>query len=606
MTKSYGGFILEVNLSRGSISKKPLPEKLCKAFIGGKGFGTKILYDHVDGNINPLSPDNLLILSIGPAAGTKVPFASRVNFSFKSPLTGCYAESLMGGYFAPKLKWAGIDIVIIKGAAEKPVYLYIDENGGELRDASHLWGKTTYETEAILKEELGKDAAVLEIGPAGERLVKFACICHANGWRQAGRAGPGAVMGSKKLKAIAVVSDRKEVEVADEKIINELVEEIMDHINRDPKGTLAKNYRMYGTPAMVETSNVLRFFPTRYWRKVFFEDYEKIGPKAMAKFLVRSSACWNCPFACGKYIEVNEGPYAPVKIEGPEYETIFAFGGLCEINDIAAIAKINDLCDMYGIDTITMGNVAGFAIEAYQMGKLKAERPLNYSSPEDVIWLIEKVVRREGIGDLLAEGVKRAAEKLGLGDLAVESRGLEPPGYDPRSLTGMALSYALSDRGACHLRATMYAFDISGVVDRYKITKEKVELYVDNEDRYNIFDCLVLCRFSRKVFDWGRLVRLVNGLTGFQYGKEDLKTVAWRIQTLTRLFNIRCGSGSEEDKVSPRFIKEAVEVEKGKYWKVEEKELREALKEYYRLRGWSESGIPTQDTLHKLGLVISK
>lgn len=196
---------------------------------------------------------------------------------------------------------------------------------------------------------------------------------------------------------------------------------------------------------------------------------------------------------------------------------------------------------------------------------------------------------RGGIGDLLAEGVKRAADRLGLSDLAVESRGLEPPGYDPRSLTGMALSYALSDRGACHLRATMYAFDISGVVDRYKITREKVELYVDNEDKYNIFDCLILCRFSRKVFDWDRLVRLVNGLTGSRYNKEDLKTVAWRIQTLTRLFNIRCGSGPEEDRVSPRFIKEAVEVEKGRCQKVVEEELEEALKEYYKLRGRGES-----------------
>lgn len=599
MLPSYGGSILHVDLSRKHVDKRVFSEDLCKRFIGGKGFGTKLLYDLEVEDADPLSPNNPLIITVGPAAGTLIPLASKVNFNFKSPLTKCYGESQMGGYFAPKLKWAGYDVILIRGASDKPVYLYVDENGGELRDASHLWGKTTQETEAEIKKDVGKDAAVLEIGPAGEKLVKFACICHAEGWRQAGRAGVGAVMGSKKLKAVAVDSDRKEVEVFDLEMVRGVVNDVNEHIKRDPVGTLAENYRKYGTARMVEVANELRFFPTRYWHDVFFEKYEEIGPKAMSKYVTSSRACWNCPFACGKLVEIRDGPYAGTKVEGPEYETIFAFGGLCEIDDIAAIAKINELCDIYGIDTITMGNVAGFAIEAYKMGKLEVGRSLDYSDPEAVIWLIEQIVNREGVGDILAEGVKSAAAALNVSDLAIETRGLEPPGYDPRSLKGMALAYALSSRGACHLRAIMYAADLSGNVDRFSIPTEKVSIYLDNEDRYNIFDTLVLCRFGRNIYGWERLVRIVKGLTGLNYDVDYLKKISQKIQTLIRLFNIKCGCDHREDKVSKRFMNEPVKVGE-KILTVDEKELQNALNQYYLKRGWDERGIPKPETVREL------
>ncbi|MEM0452345.1 MAG: aldehyde ferredoxin oxidoreductase family protein [Nitrososphaerota archaeon] len=601
MVPSYGGFILNVDLTNKLVEKKELDEKLCKMFVGGKGFGTKLLYDARIEKADPLSPDNLLIMSIGPGAGTIIPFTSKVNFNFKSPLTGCYGVSQMGGYFAPKLKWAGYDIVIVRGRSENPVYLYIDENGGEIRNADYLWGKTTQETEEILMKELEQKAAVLEIGPAGENLVKFACICHANAWRQAGRTGPGAVMGSKKLKAIAVVSDRKEVAVDNPQTVHELVEEIHKHIREDPVETLAENYRKYGTPRMVEIANELHFFPTGYWRDVYFEKYKKIGPEAMAKYIVSNRTCWNCPFACGKLIEIKEGPYAGTRVEGPEYETIYAFGGLCKIDSIEAIAKINELCDLYGIDTMTMGNVASFAIEAYKLGKLKLEKGVDYSDPEGVIQLIEKVVKREGVGDLLAEGVRYVADTLGLTDLAIESRGLEPAGYDPRSLPGMALAYALSDRGACHLRSVMYAVDMSGKVERFTISSEKVSIYIDNEDRYNVFDCMVLCRFSRQVFTWDKLVKMVKGLTGFNYDINKLKEVSQRIQALSRLFNLKCGSKCSEDTVSKRFMTEAVKVN-DRLVTVNEKELRQAINEYYQRRGWDEKGTPKEETLKNLGL----
>jgi aldehyde:ferredoxin oxidoreductase len=406
-------------------------------------------------------------------------------------------------------------------------------------------------------------------------------------------------MGSKKLKAIVVVSDRKDVEVADPEAVDSLVKEISQHIKEDPVGTLAENYIKYGTPRMVEVSNELKFFPTRYWRDVYFENYKKIGPEGIAKYFVSNRACWNCPFACGKLIEVKDGPYAGTRIEGPEFETIYAFGGLCEIDDIAAIAKINELCDLYGIDTITAGNVIAIAIEAHRLGKLSLSRKVTYSDPEGVLWLIEKIVRREGVGDILAEGVKFAAEKLSLTDIAVESRGLEPAGYDPRSLPGMALAYALSDRGACHLRSVMYAIDLSGKVERFSLSSEKVSLYVDNEDRFNIFDCMVLCRFSRQIFSWERLEKMVRALTGLPYDKSKLKEISHRIQTLSRLINLECGGHCTKDTISKRFFTEPVKVA-DKTVKVDEEELQRAVKEYYGIRGWDENGVPKTETLRSL------
>jgi len=602
---SYGGFLLEIDLSRKSVKKIETPKTLCRNLLGGKGFGTQLLYERVGGDVDPLSPDNLLIISVGPAAGTKIPLSSKVNFNFRSPLTGGYGESQMGGYFAPKMKWAGYDMIIVSGASDTPVYIYVDENGAEIRSAEHLWGKTTYEVEEILKKEIEEKVATIEIGPAGENLVRFACICHADGWRQGGRTGAGAVMGSKKLKAIAVVSDQREIEVADDKMLNEVVREVYDHIKRDPSGTLAENYRKYGTPLMVEISNKMKFFPTRYWHEVYFEKFEEIGPKAVAKYLVSNRACWNCPFACGKLIEVKDGPYAGTKVEGPEYETIFAFGGLCMIDSLPAIAKINELCDGYGIDTITAGNVVGFAIEAYKLGKLESDRRLDYGDPEAVIWLLEQITFRKGVGDILAEGVKRAATRLGAEEIAVESKGLEPPGYDPRSLQGMALAYALSDRGACHLRALMYTIDLSGKVDRYAVTLEKVSMYIDNEDRFTIFDSLVLCRFGRNVYNWDRLARITQALTGISYGIAGLKTIAHRVRTLARMLNLRYGFTAKDDTISRRFLSEPVEVEKGRRILVRREQLQVAVKEYYKLRGWDEEGVPTEDTLAKLGIKTS-
>lgn len=541
-----------------------------------------MLSEYVSGRTDALSPNNILVVSVGPVTGTAAPLASRVCLTFKSPLTGIFGESYMGGYLAPKLKWAGYDAILIAGRAEKPVYLYVDEKGGELRNASHLWGMTTFETEKAIKDEVSGDAAVMEIGQAGENLVKFACVCHAEG-RQAGRCGAGAVMGSKRLKAITVICDRREVSVANEEALKELVAEIAALIRDDPKGTLAETYRRYGTPAMVEIANRLGFFPTRYWSEARFEGWEAISAKAMSEIVVRSRACWNCPFACGKYVEVKEGPFAGTKVEGPEYETIFAFGGLCEIGDITAIAKLNELCDAYGLDTITAGNVVAFAIEAYSRGKLDAGRNLRYSDGKAAAWLIEQIAFRKGVGDLLAEGVREAARRLGLERLAVEVKGLEPPGYDPRSLKSMALAYALSDRGACHLRAVMYAMDIAGRTDRFRITDETVAVYVDNEDRFNVFDMLVLCRFSRNVYDWERLVKLVNAITGFGYGRDDLKRISSAVQKAVKAFNADCGV--EKDELPTRFYEEPIKVD-GERVAVSREELEGAVSKYYAARGW--------------------
>ena len=602
MLYGYAGRIVRVNLTTRKIVSEDLPIEMCRLFIGGKGFGTKIIYDEIPKGIDPFSPENVLVVTIGPASGTRVPFSSKLGFYFKSPLTGIYGESHVGGYAAPKLKWAGIDALIISGRASKPVYLYIYDGKVELKSAMHLLGKTTYEKEIVIKEEIGdKDAAVMEIGPAGENLVRFASICHANGWRQAGRCGGGAVMGSKRLEAIAVSSDRVDIYVADNEELERLVRDVYDLIKKDPVGTLAENYRKYGTPVMVAVSNSGYCFPTEYWKKVFFEKYENIDADEMSKYLVKNRSCWNCPFACGKLVEIEKGPYRGIRLEGPEYETIFAIGGLCLIDDFGAIIKINDLCDMYGLDTITMGNVAGFAIEAYRLGKLKSERPLRYSDPEGVMWLIEKITRRESVGNLLAEGVKKASEVLGLESLAVHSKGLELPGYDPRTLKGMALAYATSPRGACHLRAVMYAEELSGTLNRFEANKKKAAICVDNENKFIIYDTLHLCRFARKIYTWSKLVTMINALTGFGCNESDVKLVAERINTLARMFNVREGISKKDDTISGKYIRETVKVNETKVQLAEE-EIILMVEEYYKLRGWDKNGLPTSETLKRLGL----
>jgi aldehyde:ferredoxin oxidoreductase len=582
------GKILRINLTNKKFKTQDLSLSLMKEYIGGKGFGTKILYDEVGKSVNPLSPENKLIFTVGPATGTLVPTSSKVGLFFKSPLTGIYAESYSSGQIAPRIKWAGYDVIVIEGKSKDPVYVLIDDGNIEIKNAEHLWGKDTYYTEDAIRKDFGDDdnLRVASIGKAGENLVKIACI-ENDYWRSFGRCGSGAVMGSKNLKAIAIRGTKK-VSVAYPEKLESLIKEIFKKIT---ESTLS--FRLYGTPMMVDRTNQQGVFPTKYWQEGIFDEFESINAKSILESVfVRNESCFACPIACGKVCEVKEGPYSGVKVSGPEYETIFAFGGLCEISDIKAICKINDLCDRYGLDTISTGNVIAFAIEAYKRGKLKTEFPLDYGDPETIISLIELIAKREGIGNILAEGVKKASEKLSLKDLAIHVKGLELPGYDPRGLKAVSLAYAIATRGACHLRACAYAFELDGIFDRFSMDLKKVDILIDWEDRFTIFDSMLLCRFARNIYHWEDLSQIYESITGNEMSISKLREISKKITNLARMFSVREGISRKDDILPPKFFSEAFSKGSSAQQVISKAEFEKMLEEYYVKREWNLNGIP--------------
>jgi aldehyde:ferredoxin oxidoreductase len=572
--------ILRINLSNKDVKTEPLSENVQNEFIGGKGFGSKILYDELKSDIDPLSPENKLIFATGPFTATTVPTANRYGVFFKSPLTKIFGESYSAGYFAPEIKRSGYDIVIIEGKSDSPTYLKIEDSSIEFLDATKLWGKDTYETQEILRKDLGPKFQVACIGQGGENLVNFACIC--NGDRQAGRCGAGAVMGSKLLKAIAIHGTGK-VNVADETKLSTLVKKILEAIPKDLP------MRKYGTSVMVDLENKLGTFPTRYWSKGVFEKADKINAEAMAKEIVeRQNPCWRCPIVCGKLSHVREGKYAGTKVDGPDYETIYAFGGLCEIGDIKAIAKANELCDRFGIDTMSAGNLIAFAMKAYESGQLNTDYKLNFGDDDSVMMLIEKIAKKEGLGETLALGIKGAADKLGLQDIAVHVKGLEPAGYDPRGLKGSGLMYAVSTRGACHCRSSIYALESRGAVDRFA-TDGKAALQVNWEERLTLVDSLIICNFIRNFVDIKTMAELCEAVIGFNASEESLTKISKHIINQIRMFNIREGISSKDD-VLPKYITENP-LPSG--YAINQSEVEKMVKEYYQLRGWSENGKPS-------------
>jgi len=578
--------------------EEEIPNDILRQYIGGKGIGTKILWDEVGADVDPLSPKNKLIFVTGPATGTKMATANRYGVLFKSPLTGIYAESYSGGYLAPKIRASGFDIIIIEGRAQKPVYIVIEDGKIEYKNAKDLWGETTYETEDYIKETEGSDFGVLCIGPAGENLVKFACI-ENDKWRSAGRTGAGAVMGSKNLKAIAFKGSRKP-EIENPQLFEEVVKETLKSI-REKDAVYGKKgvFPYYGTPGMVNTSNMVGFFPTRYWSQGKYEFKDEIGPDKMIEtILVKRRACWNCPFGCGKVCEVKDGPYK-CKVEGPEYETIYAFGGLCDIRDIKAIAKINDYCDQMGLDTISAGNLAGFAIEAKKAGKIDVDFDLDYNNPDSILKLLELITFRKGIGNIFADGTRSAAEKLGLENIAVHVKGLDFGGYDPRAFRGMALSFAVSPIGPTHLRSTFYAAE--GTMPDRLSYENKVERLIDWEDRMTLLDSLILCKFLRGVMDWERITKIFSAIFGVDATIDELKEISARINTLSKMYNVREGLSRKDDNLPDRFFEEALPENPEHI--LDRDKFKKMLDEYYELRGWDNEGKPKKETLKKLKLV---
>jgi aldehyde:ferredoxin oxidoreductase len=575
--KGFFNQLLRINLSKQKSTVEPIPEPVLRSYLGGKGLGSYLLLKENPPHIDPFSPENHLIFTLGPLADTPFYGSSRYAVFTKSPQTGIYSESYSGGKITLPLSRTGYDAIIIEGRSNHPIFLEISDKEVIFHSASSLWGKETYEAEEAILKKVGKNSGALVIGPAGENLVKFAVI-ESEHWRSLGRAGIGAVMGSKKLKGVAF-HGKKRREVADPYSLKRLAREFKDRVKGNQ---IIHMYKKYGTPMLVSIMNTIGAFPTQYWSKGTLEGWEGISAESlMERCQVSSIACPYCFMACGKISEVKQGRHRGLRIMGPEYETIYAFGGLCMVKSIEEIIYLNDLCDRLGMDTITAGNLAAFAIEASKNKKIKEN--LQYGDADGIAEILTKIAYRKGVGKILSEGVRYAASVWGMEDKAIHVKGLEPAGFDPRVLKGMGLAYATSDRGACHLRATFYKSELSGQINPDQI-KGKAKLFVDYEDKMTLFDALILCRFYRDLITWKDLQEIIKSSCGLSLNKKSLKTMASGIINLPRTFNQQEGVTRKEDKLPRRFFREVLQ---GTEKTIHPEDLQFMLKEYYQLRGWN-------------------
>ncbi len=469
--------------------------------------------------------------------------------------------------------------MIVEGRSERPVYLEISEQGATIHDADGIWGLDAYAAEdAILARTDDPKAQACAIGTAGEKLVRFACVNHAH-WHQLGRGGPGAVMGSKLLKGIVWHGSRP-VEVARPDEFKALVKDLAARCKDDP-GVAA--YQRGGTLNMVRIMNGAEAFPTKYWRLGKLETFERITVETMLeKHGTEHLICPPCVFKCVKHNHVYEGRHKGLEIEGPEYETAYVFGGLCMIDDFAEIMWLNDLCDRYGVDTMSAGNLCALAIECAERGLI--DEKLTWNDPDGVAAFLVKMCEREGIGDIWAEGIKRVEKEYGLEGIAVHVKGMEPAGYEPRKMKGMGLGYATTARGACHLRATMYKPELMGIIDPQAI-EGKAAVYCDWEDRLAIMDCLIYCRFYRDLVQWPYITQVVNAAIGTDYTEDDLHRVANRIITMTHDCNRARGIGRESERL-PEWVSDRPREDTG--WTFPQSEMEYMLRDYYRIRGWGE------------------
>ncbi len=582
----YGfyGKLLRINLTDQTVKEEAIPDDVLKKYLGGKGLGAYLLLQYLPAKIDPLSPENKIIFTTGPATDTSIPAAGRHGVFAKSPQTGFFGESFAGGHTAPAMKRTGYDAFIIEGAAVEPTYLHISDQGVVFGCAADLWGQDSYPSEEALLQRVNvKGAQAMVIGRAGENLVKFACIKN-NRWRSAGRTGLGAVMGSKKLKGI-VFSGSQKAPLADEAMLDRYVKDLIEKYRYSDR---AKMLRQKGTPWMVTTANESSAFPTRYWMEGTLENWQGISFNAMEeRLVVKPKSCHRCFISCGRFSKVKSGRHQGLVLEGPEYESIYALGGLLGVDQIEEVVYLNDLCDRLGMDTITAGNVLSFAVEAGKRGKLKGMP--DYGDVDAFAGLLYQIANKEGPGQLLAGGVKEAAEELGLEELAIHVKGLEPAGYDPRAVPGMSLGYAVSDRGACHLRSSFYMSELRGDIPR-DMVEGKAKYFIEHENRNTVEDSLIICRFYYQFIGMEGMRKIIQSTTGMDLSLDDLSALASSITTLTRRFNIREGWKRADDTLPDRFFKEAIGPQKNLI--LRKKDMDTMIQEYYSLHGWDENGIP--------------
>ena len=594
--RGYNDCILRVDLTTGAITRQSLPgEETMRLLLGGKGLGAYLLYKEQPAGIDPLSQQNHLILNVGPLTGTTSPTAGRLGSTTKSPATKTYSDAYCGGYFGQTMKYAGYDAIILQGAASEPVMLVIDNDRVELRPAGHLWGKTTITQAAeTLHKAFGTGWQSLVIGPPGERKSNIASIF--NDTRALARGGVGAVMGSKNLKAVIARGTGKVTVENRQKFDRAL--QLANRAVRMSSSITRMTHA--GTANILEFVNAVGALPTRNFQQGQFEDAESISGDAFAEqSWVKQYACFGCPIACSKITRPVDGKV----LEGPEYETVFALGSNLSIGSQEAVIRLSQVCDEYGIDTISAGGIIGFVMELFEKGFLRAAEldgiEPRWGDCQAALALMEKLGRVEGCGEWLSEGVAAIARRFpGSESFAMHVKGLEMPAYHPSAAKGMALGYAVSERGACHLRGAPLT-EVLGGADPLKV-EGKAQLFRDHQAELALWNSAVLCCFPGFGMSLKELWQLVNATTGWGY--ESVRDFEWmgeRISTLSRLFNAREGFDRRHDTLPARNLSQPLPSGPAAGSVVE---LEPMLNEYYALVGWDKNGLPTSDQLKKLDL----
>ena len=610
----YTGKILRINLTDQTAKKEKLPLKVAKDFIGGAGFGVKFLFDEVKAGTDPLSPENKLIFAPGPFTGTTVPCASRIAVTGKSPLTNAVGMCLSGGHFPAELKHAGYDVLIVEGKAQKPTYIWVKDEEVRFRDASKIWGTQTSDCQQIIKDELSdQNIRVSCIGPAGEHLSRMACIINER--RAAGRKGLGAVMGSKNLKAIAVRGTGS-VEIASKEKFKIARSQMLKAMKESP--VLYSEFAKTGTPSNVDNTCALGIFPAKNWSATGeFRPVEQIGVEALETRWIGKEFCYNCPVGCSQLRLARNGPYAGILAEGPEFETLYSLGGQTGVDNMDSIIAADRLCDELGVDTISAGVTVGFAMELFEKGILTLADTggleLNFGNHQAMNTLIRLMAFREGIGELLSDGVKIASTRIGKGaeKFAMHIKGLELPGYDVRGAKGHGLAYATSYTGGDHNRG--YAFqEIFGVPIPYAVDRLSIEgkgkLTKWNQDvRAATCDCPTMCVFlldtAMAPTATENTAALMEAVTGLTYTPEEVARVGERMNNLAKAFNIGEGFTRADDTFPERLMTEPLKSGASKGQLISEKDLKLMLDEYYTVRGWDvDTGIPSRKKLVELGL----
>lgn len=595
MVSIYAEKILRVNLETKKISIEAPRRDWLALYLGGRGLGIRYVYEEVPPRANALGPENKVVIATGPLTGTVAPLSGRFAVVTKSPKTGTINDNYVGGSFGPELKYAGYDAIIVEGVSEKPVYLYVSDGAVEVRDASHLWGMKVREAMGELRKEHGSNVKTMVIGPAGERLSLISSV-HVDEYFVAARGGIGAVFGSKKLKGVVVKAEERKLELPNPGRFRETITRLMKESVLTETNLWAKTD---GTPIIVDLSNNVGALPHLNFREGYYEYAKFINTDVVKQKLHARFACHSCPLACKRKINTRRGV-----IKAPEYETIGMMGSNLALKDMDELAYAAEVADNLGLDTISLGNLLAFVLELKERGIISKEEigfDVDWGDAEGIVKLVEAIGYRQGFGDVIADGVARAAERIGRGSekYAMQIKGSEIPAYDPRGSWGMALAYATSDRGACHLRAWTIASEAFGNIPPHTY-EGKAKLTKDLQDLNSVKWSLIICDFW--VLGFQEIADLLSAAMDRDFTVANVQEIGERIWNLARMFNLREGFTRKDDYPPSRFFDEPHTKGPTAGIRLDREGYERALDEYYDLRGWDREGRPSKETLERLGL----